>query len=531
MKSVGASVTSSGQVTAADAELPLGVKTAYGFGSVAPGVTETGFNYFLLIFYSQVIGLDARLVGLAVTLSLLIDAVIDPIVGYWSDNFRSRWGRRHPFIYASAIPIAVSWFFLWSPPEAASQNAMFWYLLIIATLIRTFVTFFETPSAALAPELASGYDERSSILGFRYFFGWSGGNVTTVVIFLLIFPAFSTAAIPNGQFNPDAYILYGVLASLLILVAILVCAIGTHSRIPHLSAAPLRQPFSLRRIFGEIWHTLADRSFFALFAASILGAIATGLSASLAFYFTSFFWGFGPTEIGIITFGVFLSALLGAWIAPRISKRMGKKRGAIMVGLVAFIGSPLPIILRLLGLLPENGDPLLFWFVAITNTLDVALIICFQILTAAMIADLVEKSELRTGRRSEGVFFAAVSFVRKTVLGLGLIAASMVLTLADFPAKAVAGEVSDEALWRLGAFYVPTILALWMTMIAVIATYRLDRAGHEENLRKLAERRAGQPHAESGPHSWNEDGHDRQQHRFRRASRAVSAGAGSKVRP
>lgn len=490
MKSDSATAAGSGPAAPPAEKLPLGVKTAYGFGSVAPGVTETGFNYFLLIFYSQVIGLDARLVGLAVTISLLFDAVSDPIVGYWSDNFRSRWGRRHPFIYASAIPVALSWFFLWNPPEGASQTALFWYLLVVAVLIRTFITFFETPSSALAPELASGYDERASVLGFRYFFGWSGGNVTTVVIFLLIFPAFATAAIPNGQFNPDAYRMYGALASGLILVAILVCAIGTHSRIPHLSAAPARQPFNMRRIFGEIWHTLADRSFFALFAASILGAIATGLSASLAFYFTSFFWGFGPKEIGVITFGVFLSALLGAWLAPRVSKRMGKKRGAILVGLVAFLGSPLPIVLRLLGLLPENGDPLLFWFVAITNTLDVALIICFQILTSAMIADLVEQSELRTGRRSEGLFFSAVSFVRKTVLGLGLLAASMVLTLADFPAKAVAGEVSADALWRLGAFYVPTILALWMTMIAVISTYRLDRAGHEENLRKLAERRA-----------------------------------------
>ena len=83
---------------------------AFGFGAVSNGITETGFNYFLLIFYSQVIGLDARLVSLAITLSLILDAFTDPVVGYWSDNLRSRWGRRHPFMYWSAVPLAVGLF-------------------------------------------------------------------------------------------------------------------------------------------------------------------------------------------------------------------------------------------------------------------------------------------------------------------------------------------------------------------------------------------------------------------------------------
>ena len=87
---------------------------------------------FLLLFYSQVVGLDARLVGIAITAALVIDAISDPIVGYWSDNLRSRWGRRHPFMYAAAIPVSLSYFFLWSPPLDWSQMELFWYLLIMA---------------------------------------------------------------------------------------------------------------------------------------------------------------------------------------------------------------------------------------------------------------------------------------------------------------------------------------------------------------------------------------------------------------
>ena len=103
-----------------------------------------------------------------------------------------------------------------------------------------------------------------------------------------------------------------------------------------------------------------------------------------------------------------------------------------------------------------------------------------------MMADLVEQSKLKTGRRSEGVFFSAITFVRKSVQGFGLMLASVVLHLAQFPTGAAVAQVSDESLWLLGAYYVPTILIIWMLMMAVISRYQLSQADHEENLRKLA---------------------------------------------
>ncbi|MDZ4372829.1 MAG: MFS transporter [Phenylobacterium sp.] len=471
-------------------------KLAYGFGSVAYGVKDQGFNYFLLLFYSQVIGLDARLVGLAITAALVVDAISDPVVGYWSDNLRSRWGRRHPFMYAAAIPVAATYFLLWNPPEGLSQTALFWYLLAMAVLIRTFITFYETPSSALAPELSDNYDQRSSLLSFRYYFGWSGGNAMSVLMFMAVFPAFVTATISNGQFNRDAYELYGMIGSGLIFVAILVSALGTHSRIPHLKAAPPKRRITLGAIFREIFETLANRSFVALFIAAMLGAVATGLSAALAFYFSTYFWGFSPQQIGLITMSVFVSAIIGSVLAPIATRTMGKKRGAMIIGLIAFLGAPLPIVLRLMGVLPDNDHPLVFGLVLGTTMIDTGLIICFQILSASMLADLVEAAELKTGRRSEGVFFAASTFIRKSVQGLGVITAGFVLTAAQFPAGASPSEVLEAALMRLGTFYVPTILSLWLAMMAVMATYKLSREGHEDNLRQLAERAASKPPAE-----------------------------------
>ncbi len=472
---------------AASADAPaLRTKLAYGFGAAAYGIKDGGFSYFLLLFYSQVIGLDARLVGLAITIALVVDAISDPIVGYWSDNLRSRWGRRHPFMYASALPVALTYFLIWNPPAGWPEASLFWYLLGLAVLIRTAITLYETPSTALAPELATDYVQRSSLLGWRYYFGWTGGNLMTVVNFAVLFPMFATATIPNGQFNRDAYQLYGIIASVLIFTAIMVSSLGTHGRIAHLRQPPPRRDISLRTVFREIFETLANRSFIALFGAAMVGAVATGLSASLSFYFSAYFWGFSPPQIGLITASVFVSAIIGSVMAPIATSAVGKKRGAIIIGLIAGLILPVPIVLRLAGVLPANGDPSLFWMVLIVTMVDVGLIICFQILATAMLADLVEQAELRTGRRSEGVFFAASTFIRKAVQGLGVIAASFVLTLAEFPRGASPSQVPEASLWQLGAWYVPSILTLWLLMIAIISRYRLSRADHEDNLRQLA---------------------------------------------
>ena len=470
-------------------KLSFGVKAAYGFGSVAYGVKNNGFDYFLLLFYSQVIGLDARLVGIAITTALVFDAISDPIIGYWSDNVRSKMGRRHPFMYVSALPVALSYFFLWNPPIEWSDTAIFWYLLVLAVFIRTFITLYETPSSALTPELSEEYTERSSLLSFRYYFGWTGGNSMTVLMFFFIFPALATATIPDGRFNRESYEILGITGSLLIFISIMVSSIGTHSQIPFLKSPPAQRAMTLKGIFREIFETLANRSFVALFGAALLGAIATGLAAALAFYFYTYFWEFTSIETGIITTGVFLAAIIGFVLAPIVTKRFGKKNGAMGIGLIAFLGAPLPVFLRLIGVLPENGDPFVFWFVFGTGVIDVGLIICFQILFASMTADLVEQAELKTGRRSEGVFFSSVTFVRKTVQGLGLLAASFVLALAEFPSGATVEQVSDESIWLLGAYYVPTILTLWLGMIAVISLYKVDEESHTATLKELENRR------------------------------------------
>lgn len=470
---------------AADAppKASLFTKLAYGFGSVAFGVKNNGFDYFLLIFYSQVLGADAGIVGTALLIAMLFDAFSDPLMGYLSDNTRSRWGRRHPYMYAAALPIAFAYYFLWNPPADLRGNDLFGYLVVLAVLIRLLITMYEVPSSALVAELTDDYDERTSFMSFRYFFGWTGG--TLMATFALAVYLVPTDTISNGMFNVAGFGQFGATAAAVIGTAILVSALGTHNRIPYLREAPPKRKMTLGRVFGELFETLANRSLLALFVAALFGAIATGVGAGLNYYLNSFFWEFSTQQISFLSLSVVLSALMGLVFSPIVSKRLGKRRGAIIVGIIAFTVAPMSVTLRLLGLFPENGDPVLFPLVMTMTVLDVALIITFQTLMSSMIADVVEESELKTKRRSEGVFFAAITFSRKFVQGFGVVSATVILSIAQFPAGAMPGEVDPTTVYRLGLYYAPTVFTVWMIMIWFLRLYRIDRTTHEENLRRL----------------------------------------------
>jgi glycoside/pentoside/hexuronide:cation symporter, GPH family len=177
------------------AGVPLPTKLAYGAGAITYGIKDNGFAVFLLIFYNQVMGLPADLVGLAVMIALIIDAFIDPVIGHLSDRTDTRWGRRHPWIYASIIPVGLSWFLLWHPPQWG-QAGMLAYLIGSAILVRSALALNEVPSLAMLPELTQDYHERTDVIRYRFLFGWLGG-LTLLWLAYAVFLA-PTAEQPAG---------------------------------------------------------------------------------------------------------------------------------------------------------------------------------------------------------------------------------------------------------------------------------------------------------------------------------------------
>ncbi len=463
--------------------LGLATKLFYGFGSVAFGVKDNGFSFLLLLFYNQVLGLPATLVGLALLVALIFDAAIDPVIGQLSDTLRTPWGRRHPLMYAAAAPMAIAYAALWNPPHWDHQG-LFWYLLGLAILIRGVVSFYEVPSSALAAEFSAGYDERSVLLSYRYFFAWIGGLTIQVLAFAVLLTPDATH--PLGQLNPAGYGRYGLVAAGVIVVSILVSTAGTHDQIPYLTPPPPRRRLTAARILAEMRESLSNRSFLFLLASGVASAMAMGLAAALNGYFNTFFWGFTARDISLLTGGVFLSAFLALAVTPAISRRFGKRTATIGLAVLAVSVGLAPMFLRLAGLMPPNGSPLLLWVILPTSIVGVTFTIGAQTTGASMVADVVEAAELSTGRRSEGLFFAASAFVAKAVSGFGILAASAIVESIHLGAKANPAAVPPSVMRDLVLIYAPTLIGLHAIGLGLLFGYRITRESHEQTLRDLA---------------------------------------------
>ncbi len=455
----------------------------YGFGSVAFGVKDNGFSYFLAFFYAQVIGLPAETVGFAIMLALVIDAFIDPIVGQLSDNTRSRWGRRHPWMYGAAIPVAVSYVLIWNPPTGWSQGGQVAYLVAVAVLIRSFISCYEIPSAALAAELTTEYDERTRLLSYRYLFGWAGGlAMYALALFVFLTP---TAAYPVGQLNPAGYAAYGLFAAGLMLFAILVTSIGTHRQIAYLRDPPQAR-VTLGRLTREMAGAMANRNFLMILASAFFLYAGIGLGFAINLYFTTYYWEFAAQEIALFSLSSLTAAILAFLVAPRLAQRFEKRTVAMVLlplGLAFSIG---PIALRLIGAFPANDSPAIFGTIFVTNMLSVGLGIVANILFSSMIADVVEDSELKTGRRQEGVFFAAIAFAGKATTGFGIFASGLIIAAIAFPRGVKPGAIDPEIIRHLGVIYVPTQIVLYGAATLLLLGYGISRASHTETLRKLA---------------------------------------------
>ena len=135
-------MTAAGLAAPAARRVSARARWAFGYGSIAYGIKDSGFGTFLLLYYNQVIGLPGIAVGAVIAAVLVAEAFADPLVGYLSDHTRGSWGRRHPWMYGSALPIAAGWLMLWNPPAGWSQAALLCYLFVSALLVRLALSAF-----------------------------------------------------------------------------------------------------------------------------------------------------------------------------------------------------------------------------------------------------------------------------------------------------------------------------------------------------------------------------------------------------
>ncbi len=476
--------------------LTFNTKFAYGVGQLAEGLKNAALGTFVLFYYNQVLGLPGTLAGLAVAIALVFDAVTDPLAGSISDNWRGRLGRRHPFMYASAIPLGICFYLLFSPPAGLSEWALFCWLTVTIVATRGSMTLYHVPHIALGAELSTDYQERSQIVSFRYVLSFVGFFLCYGLGFAWFFR--DTAEFPNGQFNVAAYEPFALTLSVLMVITIFWSAKGTQHRIPYLPQASgeylkLSMAGIVKRMLAESWAAIKNPSFAWLFAGALVIFVMVGVDSALNLYVFEFFWELDSQAKLVVLLLSPVGIIVGSIISPFTHRYINKRTGVI-VGCVGWaVIQVVPILLRFQGWFPDNGTQSLVFTLMSLKFIQGMLAAQSLVSFNSMLADIADEHELATGKRQEGIFFAAASFATKTTAGIGSLLAGVSLDLISWPRGAHiqnAEDIPPDTLIWLGLLYGPIVAAFAVFNIMFNLKCKMTREGHEEIVRQLTVLRA-----------------------------------------
>ena len=470
--------------------MKLITKLSYGVGQLSDGVKQASFSTFLFFYYNQVLGLSGSLAGMAALLALLVDAVTDPMVGQLSDRFHSRWGRRHPFMLAGAIPFGLAIVALFSPPAGLTEVGLFGWMLGGAIAVRLMLTLFFVPHLSLGAELVTDYYERTSLIGYRVFFTYAGILLTSVIGFAVFFPP--TEAYSNGMLNRASYPNFGIFCAVMGTSAMLLSVFGTRSAIPNLrkTSAAVNQGSALWAII-DVFKTLKQHSFRILFISVLVFNTLAGVIATLLVYVATYVFEFKPEHLAGLAGSVVVGIIFASWVAQALSRRFDKKNALALCIVTGGAFAFSPQFLYFSGLLESMDITAKFAFIFSVNGISQIFFIAYIILLDSMLSDVIDEHELNSGRREEGLFFAARSFATKASYGLGSFFAGVGLDIIHFPRAATPENVPSEAVLSLAVLSGPVLFVLFTATVVISSRYPLTAARHKEIMSGIQARLPG----------------------------------------
>ncbi len=495
----GANGTDDFQNSPAGDSLRLRTKMYFGIGAGGEAASMWVFNALALIFYQQILGLPAGLAATAMALAIIADAVTDPLIGAISDNFRSRFGRRHPFLFTAPIPLALCVFLIFHPPQFVVESVplLFTWLCLFTILQRTFQTFYVVPHLAMGAELSADYLERTRVMSFNSLFGLYGGIVMHSVAWFAVFGFIFVDQ--GGQLYKPAYTWVALIACLIIIASIFASAFGTYDQVENLKRNEnLRgEKVSLRSFYSDIWLVLQNRNYLFLLLGLFFLSLTIGTHETLGIYVVSFFWELSPNQIGFLIINNIIGVHLGFFLAAKLHDRFDKRRTIALCAIGLSVFWSMSVNLTLLGLAPANGSWSLVVFIIFFGSFSSFFGAVLNISVMSALADIADEHELNTGLRLEGIFYSARAFFSKAMNAVGHIVAGFALQYYILlPPKSVPGEVSVDIIFRLGVVDGPFAMIGGVIAGIVYLGYRIDKTAHAE-IREQLKRRVVQPASES----------------------------------
>ena len=452
----------------------------YGFGSISVGIKNNLLGTFLLIYYNQVLGLDAISVSLAFFIALLIDAISDPLIGIWSDRTNTKYGRRHPFLYFSIIPFSLAYYYIIAGPEPGDPN-LFWKLVGLLFVLRISMTLFEVPRGALGPELSKDYDQRNNLAALAMMFGWIGGSG---IDFLAKYFWLDSFVDFNGY---QTLAFWGGIG---IFIGTAVTTIGTNRNIPDLHIPPKRS-MNMSTFLKETKETLYNKSWIVLFTSGIFYALLVGLETGVGTYYNEYLWEWQPKTIAVWSLITPICVVALTMCAPYIAFGRNKKKITVGIFLTSIIVGPIPVALRLIdyyygtSILPENGSDSLWYILGIHGALMASIGSLGFVFIGSMSMDIVEQVEETTGRREEALLGTASSFVHKVVGGGGVLIAGLILNFSGFDDPNLVDDLKGQVINKFALVHLIIGMSLPFISTLLVLMYDIDRSKHNTHVSDL----------------------------------------------
>ncbi|MCE7967294.1 MAG: MFS transporter [Leptolyngbya sp. PLA3] len=459
-------------VTAVHDRIPWIQMLAYGLGGFVPIALFNSVGQLSGLIVNVGLGVSAILVGVAQMVPRLWDAITDPIMGHISDNTRTRFGRRRPYILFGGFLVAATFVAMWAVPREWAAGPQFWYFLVMSLLFYTAVTVFEIPHGALGMEMTADYHERTRLFSAKSFVGNLGAMITP-----WFYAMANTLRFRGRGDEVDGMRNVGYLAAGIVIVFAVTCALLCKERQIERVAGQQRIP-----LWTQLRMTVRNRTFLMLVAIVFATVLGFNLVNNFSNYITIFYLFGGDKEnasklMGWLgtTWGV--TAVVAVFPLNWASSRIGKTR-TLMLAVGLMLGAQASKVVCY--------NPHAPWLLFIPTAMLSGGMLMFFTLASAMIADVCDEDELNTGMRSEGSFYAVFWWFMKMGMAGAYFVAGVLIATTGFREKV--DVQTPYTLLMLRVFEIGIPIALGLVSLALIRKYPLSEARAYEVKRELERR-------------------------------------------
>lgn len=461
--------------------VPFGQKLAFGSGHLANQLFPAALGVFMIVLVLS-LKMNPFLAGVLAALPRIFDAITDPVMGYVSDNTRSRWGRRKPYILAGSIVTGLSFMLMWQLHPENSQTYNFFYFLFFSLIFYMGYTIFATPLIGLGYEMSADYNERTRLMAVSQWMGQIAWMIAPW-FWVIIYDQDIYQTAPEGARNLSLWV-----GGLCMILGVMPALFNKELTLPQLAK---NAQLNIKNIAGNtkafvlgIKQTLKCKPFLRLCGATFLIFNGFQTIAQFAFFIIIFYLfngdttasGHWPAWFGTIS--AFATAFLVIPIITYLSQRIGKKNAFVVATLISMVG----YFLKWWGFDPTN--PYLMFLPIPLMSFGIGGLFTLMM---SMTADVCDLDELNNGTRREATFGAVYWWMVKLGTAVALLTSGAVLNLIGFDQHATAQTTEVLTRLRIADIVIPVTTGI--AAILIIWKYDITESKANEIRAALTARR------------------------------------------